>query len=359
MRSPWTLLAVCALCAPLAVRPARAASAAVGVNVYDEVSISKAEQDAEIVRLAANGVKYIRTGLSAKTVDFITDAYKHGIGAVVEVYPTMGSKAKSLHGWFAVPMTQADPEAFTAWLKPILNQLDASGVRLTAMEVGNEINTSRFNGDIPEPGSGRALGVADLNNPRDAEAHTVADGLRTYLRAMTALKTLRDRSKMNNKTPIISAGLADWGPPTRKTGNNQLVVSLPDTIEFLRQNGMDKLVDGYGVHVYATGDPRATVASRVAFLEKNILPNCQRGGKPCWITEWGFANNSQACPVNDAARLQVIEAERAAFKSFIDEGRLVAIMYYTWSGAPNSFDPMGVYRCNALTAAGKAAIGPI
>jgi hypothetical protein len=35
----------------------------------------------------------------------------------------------------------------------MLDQLEAAGVRLTAMELGNEINTSGYNGDIPMPGT--------------------------------------------------------------------------------------------------------------------------------------------------------------------------------------------------------------
>jgi hypothetical protein len=64
---------------------------------------------------------------------------------------------------------------------------------------------------------------------------------------------LRDHSKLNQHTPIISAGLAE------KLGGKQDEVNLLDTIEFLRQNGIDKLVDGYGVHLYPSADPHRPV----------------------------------------------------------------------------------------------------
>jgi hypothetical protein len=44
-------------------------------------------------------------------------------------------------------------------------------------------------------------------------------------------------------------------------------VSLQDTIEFLRENGMDRLADGYGLHVYLDADPHRSVAMRIASLE--------------------------------------------------------------------------------------------
>jgi hypothetical protein len=64
------------------------------------------------------------------------------------------------------------------------------------------------------------------------------------------LKSARDASKLNRTTPILSAGLADWGLPRPHPGSKLDEVSIPDTIAFLRQNGLDKLADGYGVHVY-------------------------------------------------------------------------------------------------------------
>jgi hypothetical protein len=333
-------------------------SVVVGVNVYDEGSLSQPDQDAEIERLAKDGVKTIRTGLGANSLYFITQAFRHDIGSIVIIFPTYGSKAKTKLRWSDAPLSGADPQGFTEWLKPVLNQLEAAGVRLTAMELGNEINTSGYNGDIPMPGTGRVLGLADLNNPKDPEGPAIAAGFRNYLRVMAALKELRDQSKVNKKTPVILAGLADWGLPSPKAWDKNAGVSLPDTIDFLRQNGLDKLVDGYGVHVYPTGDSKASVAARVSELEKKKIFSECRHGKPCWLTEWGIANN-QSCPIDDSKRTQAITAERSALSEFVQQERLAAIVYYTWSGTPGKVDPMGVFRCGALTGAGKAAIRPM
>ena len=40
-------------------------------------------------------------------------------------------------------------------------------------------------------------------------------------------------------------------------------VSVPDSVEFLRQNGLDKLVDGYAVCVFPSGDQNRSVSQRV------------------------------------------------------------------------------------------------
>jgi hypothetical protein len=104
---------------------------------------------------------------------------------------------------------------------------------------------------------------------------------------------------------------------------------------------MDGLVDGYGVHVYPTGDPHASVAARVAELERrSIFLQCGPGAKPCWLTEWGISNGGKACPIDDTKRRQAIEGERAALAQFVQQGKLGAVIYYTWDGVPPGADPM-------------------
>ena len=43
---------------------------------------------------------------------------------------------------------------------------------------------------------------------------------------------------------------------------------------------------------------------------------------------------------------------------FMSQGRLAAIICYTWRGVPGKLDPMAVFRCGALTDAGKSALSP-
>ena len=360
MRQLRTLLIACFVLGTLGADAVGPSKVVVGVNVYDEGTITQPQQDAEVDRLAGYGVKTIRTGFSTKSDYFIARAYRHGIGTVAIVYPSGGSTTKPKTRWSDYPLSQLDPREFAAWFKPLLDSMEVSGVRLTAFELGNEINTYGYNGDIPSPGSGRVLGLADLNNPKDTEASVIAKGLRNYLKIMAVLKDLRDRSKLNRTTPILLGGIGDWGLPGPKAWNGKLGVSLPDTIAFLRQNGMDTLADGYGVHVYPTGDPHATVTARVAELDsKRIFSQCGGGAKPCWLTGWGISNASRSCPIDDSKRRQAIEGERSALTQFAQQGKLAAAIYYTWDGAPPGTDPMGVFRCGVLTDAGKLALSPM
>jgi hypothetical protein len=256
--------------------------------------------------------------------------------------------------WRVPALSDADPEGFRKWFVLQLAALEAAGVRVAAFELGNEFNTTGYNGDFPAPGSGRVLGLSDLNNPNDAEVHAVAEGYRNYIKILAVLKDMRDHSRVNKATPIISGGLANVGLSGTKSFNKQVATSIPDTIKFLRQNGSDRLVDGYGVHVYPNGDIHQTGPVRASVLNYDFSA-CRKDSKPCWLTEWAFNNRDQSCPIDDTTRVQLVRAERSAFKPFAEKGLLAAMIYYSWDGDfVGQKENMGrIFRCGALTDAGK------
>ena len=138
-------------------------------------------------------------------------------------------------------------------------------------------------------------------------------------------------------------------------------MAIDDTLQYLRQHGLDKLVDGYGVHTYPNADPHQSPSQRASTLEdRGVLSACKTGTKPCWVTEWGFSNANKTCPINDTLRGQLVESERTAFRQFAEQGRVGAILYYSWTGMPNDNENQcAVYRCGGLTQAGRWAIGPL
>lgn len=349
MRTFWTAALACILLGAVATRPAQAENVVVGVNVTNNNgSLSASFQDEEIQHLAENHVTTIRVGLVSYTMDFIIKAHQHGISSVVIVLPFLGLKS-----WSDVVYSKTTPEVFTERVKPMLDKLEAAGVRLAAFELGNEINNSRFNGDLPSVGEGRELRLADLNNPKDSQASQVAAGYKAYVRLVAALKDLRDHSRLNRQTPIISAGLS-------QVHSTPFEVTLRDAIEFLNQNGIDKLVDGYGIHVYPSGDPKRPVAERIASLEEGMFSACRR--KPCWVTEWGFGNSGQDgqyCPGNNPLLAKVVEDMRMAFLHFAQQGQLAALIYYDWTPRPGAKDTFSVFRCGGLTDLGKSALKPM
>jgi len=362
MRTLKIIVIACLWCGALAAwnAPAAGDSVIVGVNAWYRPPDLSLEDMAK--QLAENGVKTIRVSLMPGSVEFITRAWQHGVSTLAIIYPHTGSTAaKKNQLWASLALSELKPPEFTAAVKPLLDQLEASGVRLAGLELGNEINTSGYNGDIAAPGSGRLLELADLVNPNDPEALPIAAGFRNYVRIAGALKELRDHSKLNQRTPIVAAGIANISKRGEKSFNGMLAVRLPDTIKFLHQNDLDRFVDGYGVHVYPGLDPSRSVATRVASLGQDIFSEC-RADKPCWLTEYGIPNASQKgqpdhCPIDETKRLLVIAELREAFRHFASQGRLAAIIYYDWSDKPGK--EAGIFRCGALTEAGKLALKPM
>jgi hypothetical protein len=345
---------------------AQAGNIVVGVNTVGIERMNEQQQDAFVEQLRQNHVKVVRVGIDEKYNHYIIRASQQGIGVVAVVFPWLGSKnlrnrpaAPSIGLiWGQAAFSSIDPEAFRMWFSSRVAALEAGGVRLTAFEFGNEINTAGYDGDFPIQASGRVLGLSDLNNPNDPEAAAVAAGYRVYLKALAELKHVRDSSKLNKKTPIISAGLADDGPPGKRPGAKQDSASIPDTLQFLRQHGLDELVDGYGVHFYPSNpDPNTPLAQRINGLKERAFALCS-SVKPCWLTEWGFANRDLSCPIHDETRVKLFQTEREAFKTFIRERRLAAIIYYNWT-ALHGYESQAIFRCGALTDAGKLALEPM
>jgi hypothetical protein len=274
---------------------ARGRECAVGVNVNSFQNFSAAEQQTIVDQLKRSGVGFVRTSLRPddKNMNLAKNLQSDGIGLVLVVGPVFLPNAPlrpadpKRYMRSAVPLSYADPERSRAYYQTMFDKLDAYGVALTGVELGNEINWPDFNGDFPVPGQGKAFTLDDLS--RDPEAKQVARGLLQYLKVLTVLKQVRDHSKLNQHAPIISAGMATGSGGAWQQKLQLDSVSILVTYAFLRAHGLDDLVDGYGVHTYPPqvklGDAIAA-AQRNVQLDKTVFP--PGNSKPYWLTEWGF-----------------------------------------------------------------------
>lgn len=259
--------------------------------------------------------------------------------------------------WPGPPLSALDPERSAQYFQDLLGKLDASGVTLAGLELENEINMAGNDPDFRLPGEGRALGLADLTN--DPEGQQVAKGYLQYLKVLEMLKQVRDRSRLNTRTPLLPTSLVDIeqeGPwPTPKPYDG---VSVGAIMAFLRAHGLDRLVDAYNLHTYPWGDhpgDKASAIHRMRRLRALVNPICIAHGKPCWITEWGFAYANKACPASEERDHALIVQEMMGdFAQLAMEGRLTGLIYYSWTGDPQ-FDVM---HCGRLSDAGQRAVSP-
>jgi hypothetical protein len=353
----------------------------VGVNLVNEPYKQTAlEQEATLRALQAAGVRVIRAGIpdNDQGLAFAQRAYAHGIKIewLLGVYPDPGTqwpklpdayKGKGL--WSGWPLSTADADTFKAHIGAELAKLESKGVVLAGFELGNEINWTGFNADFPLPAQGRVLNEKDLAS--DPEGRKIAQGYLRYLKTLAALKDLRDHSTLNRRTPIISGGLADLDDSGKWLRSVKAdAVSVDATLHFLQANGLDQLVDGYGLHFYPLAISPGSVQGQAALrahLELNGLTECEppgaAKGKPCWVTEWNFngLKGLDACPIDDSSRIAMVREMHSVFHDLAGQHRLGGSLYYTWQGqihAPKE-DHDSAFLCGALTESGKLALSPI
>jgi hypothetical protein len=284
-----------------AVLAAQTQEAVVGVNVINPYALSASVQDAMLNAIHAYGVSVIRASITLddRGVDYAERAWKHGISIEWLIYHFGGYDP-----FGKVPLSAADPNQFRATFQPILDRLEAKGIVLSAFELGNEINLSGTNPEFTKPvGRARQLSLADLEN--DPQGQRVAQGFRQYLKVISVLKDMRDHSKLNQQTPITTAGLGSYDQgdgflPSWAKGD---IVGIHKMLSYMRAHGLDNLVDAYAVHIYPdtkhnSVDAPALRKDRIARFD---LADCRSHGcsdeKPCWLTEWGIDNTATSCPL--------------------------------------------------------------
>lgn len=353
----------------------------VGVNLVNEpYKETAAEQEATFQALQAAGVHVIRAGVpdTAQGQAFAQRAYAHGLKIewLLGIYPDPGTPWPKLPDaykgkgfWRGWPLSAANAATFKANIGAQLAKLESEGVVLAGFELGNEINWTGFNADFTLPAQGRVLNEKDLAN--DPEGRKIAQGYLRYIETLAALKDIRDHSTLNQHTPIISGGLADLDDSGKWLRTVKAdAVSVDATLNFLRANGIDRLVDGYGLHFYPAATNPGTaqgLAALRAHLQLNGLSECQPSGaakgKPCWVTEWNFngLKGLDGCPIDDSSRVAMVREMRGVLHELAEQHRLGGSLYYTWQGqihAPKE-DRDSAFLCGELTESGKMAASPM
>jgi hypothetical protein len=332
------------------------------------------QQEALLNSLARAGVRAIRMVIpNAKAIDFAQRVHAHGIAIdwLIDLAYVPGKPPRPPSGdedlWRRPGLSHADAKLFGRRFAKQLAELESRGIVFAAFELGDEFNWAGANADFPLPSTGRLLDANDLLN--DPEGRTIATGYRQYLASLTVLKQLRDRSHLNARTPVISGGLADLSDADDILVDRHAdAVSVDATLKFLRENGLDRLVDGYGLHAYPPAeDPGSALgpADRRAHIESNGIHECRppdsREGKPCWITAWGFGTTDDPCRSYDAFRIDLVREIRGIFGELAGSGTLGGQFYNSRRTAPPGLRASGSdpYRCTRLTASEKLAITPL
>ncbi|MBW9064327.1 glycoside hydrolase [Rhizobium herbae] len=333
----------------------------VGINRVNLAWISRADQERVLKEIAASGITHVRLSLSRpveKSIEALEMADRLGLKILLEIqlgnkdyYPAeVRPRAGFGRIWDVRRLSDLDPDLYRTHLRSVLRRIDGMGIRIDAVEPGNEINYSAYNGDLvvyEKPGRPTPRSVSEVANRPAFER-----GLDAYVAAVRITREQLRSTVHSRGALLVSAGLSDVGiGEADRRGMERLEPG--EFISLLRKRGINALVDGYGIHVYPGRKDDAALGRYVTTLLGFCRPEGE--GKPCWVTEWGIANPKLSCPVDDRDREAAVRTVRRSFTELMEKGRLKAAFYYDWDTQP----AYSVWRCGALSPAGIAATEPV
>lgn len=348
-------LAAAALAAP------PGAPAQFGVNRVNLAWLDAGGREKVLDQIAQSGIRSVRLSVTNPidaSIDAVRVAHQKGLAVLLEVslnnpalYPE-GTKPRSGRGriWDMYRLSDISPDLYRTIVGDVLQRIDRFGVPLVAVEPGNEINWGAYNGDLdilPEANVRTARSLADLSDPAALER-----GAANYVQLLQVTRQELAKTKLSRGAKVVSAGLSDI-PPAHADRRGIDSIDPASFTALLRKHGLDKAADGYGIHIYPGGDTSPSARQQHVDQALSICRTRPEEGKPCWITEWGYANTAKTCPADDRRRERLVKATRERFSELMRAGRIAAAFYFDWDATT-----YGIWRCGELSPAGRAAVTP-
>jgi hypothetical protein len=259
---------------------------------------TKSEQDRVriVTGIRALGAQWFRDGYSNKApkgvadlVDVVRIAKEQNLKVLINVLPVGedydpgteptngGPEFAKRCGWSAGSrkLSLVNMDKFSARFRAQLDAFKAAKLAPDAFEIGNEFDWICFNGDVPD---GHEASSAELMTAVRAYAH--------FLR--TAATLIHSPDYFPN-AKIITFGLAHgsdkWDKPMHHIANpGRMVAQLQNLDNFNYLNNASYHVDGYGSHIYPSGDSVGQSTSDILHADVAALGT----SRPFWITEWGL-----------------------------------------------------------------------
>jgi hypothetical protein len=348
--------------ATMAFTPSSLASAGgqFGINRVNLAWLNAAEREKILDQMARNGITMVRLSLTRPvdaSIDALRTAHEKGLAILLEIplnnpafFPDE-AEPRSGHGriWAMHRLSDISPDRFRSAFGEALHKIDGLGIPLIAVEAGNEINWGAYNGDLEVRAKANVRTARSLADLGDADA--VERGVAKYVLLLKAVREELAMTRLSAGAKVISAGLSDI--PLADADRRGIDSIDPRSFTaLLREYGLDEVVDAYGIHVYP-GSGGSPVGREQHVNQALSICGTPPDGKPCWITEWGFANKTTSCPADDSARKDLVRTARRLFEELMRAGRIKAAFYFDWNETS-----YGVWRCGELSPAGRAAVAP-
>jgi hypothetical protein len=337
----------------------------VGVN---RQNLARAANFQSVLKdIAATGVRDVRLGLGpsfSKTIDNISFANRSGLRVLLVVGTWLPQFAKTGATRRAVPkgtnfhsvfgLSDIDVARYETEFRLFLNRLEDAGGRVAAFQIGNEINSPGFNGDLPVNGPGRFLTPDTFESA--PEASKVEAGFRQYTEILKRTKSILDDSRYHKEAKIIAAGLTGADATAAEISKARVTfVNFDLALDLFEKYHALEQVDGVAVHIYpfvsaldSTGQSRQLLSAVQRATRLCEKAEQKKPSLSCWITEWGFKAAGDGCNMGDERRFQLTHKFVAALQCLPKARHTEAAYLYDWDDDKD----FSVWRCGRLLPGG-------
>lgn len=291
--------------------------------------------------IAAAGFGSVRIGLKTPltgTYRALEEAKQAGLDVLVTIplidgaVAAKGAEPRPRNDRFFATygLSQIDLERYRARLEDLLAFADFHEIPLIGLELGNELNWSGYNGDLPLSPTGSVIKSEADWNP--AERARFEAGLDTYRAVIDATRQSLAKYPSLRKVKLVSAGLADINSGfIQQSGASYVAPELVYQAFAARQ--IFQQFDVVGIHLYEPLRKANALSVRATMIGAQ-LDDCAApafAARPCWITEFGAALPQQDCAPKDSSRIALLQPLLKYLAVPANANRIPIGFYYDWN----------------------------
>lgn len=253
-------------------------------------------------------------------------------------------RPRNKHFFPAYGLSQIDLDRYEARLRQLLDRIAANDLPVIGLELGNELNWSGYNGDLPIRPGGSV--ISDAATWPAAERAAFEAGINKYAAVIERTRVaLRENPRFHN-IKLVTAGLADINAAfIHRVGASYIDPAL--VYDAFAVRGLFDHVDAIGIHLYEPLRNATDVGDRPRMIAAQLI-DCGRADfadRPCWITEYGAALPEKDCAADDSRRIALMKPLLDHLALAENAHRVPIGFYYDW----NEDAGFSLLRCGRAT----------
>lgn len=261
------------------------------------------------------------------------------------------------------PLSKINVDEFLTLFRYYMVTLRDNQLKVSAVQLFNELNWAAFNGDLPMVAGGVA--VTDCNYGDYPFVNDWAQGIRKYRTILKEARRITDQVFVEEpqlKPKLISCGYArpDDGFLAKSNGSvvePSLFLDILGGNHPLAESGENvfQYVDGVGTHLYPYRmdiNPETGVDTAADYIEEKLKPLVRNAGKdkPIYVTEWGYSGWQDNVKLSETDRLKQFQMFIRALESDRFKGlKFAEIMLFDYDHMP----PFSIYQDGKITPAAR------